>query len=159
MFGAKVLALDLLRLSSFFDGVEKMKRVFAGTCVAILLIASVISGCASAPSAEQIANADYGREMSPEECQSIVESVIAFGLKDPGSAQFRHQPCVKGWWNSVPILDMSVAFGYWQKGEVNAKNSFGGYVGFRTYSALLRNGAVVRICVSDEDGLCFPKGQ
>jgi len=130
-----------------------------GVCAAILLIGSAISGCASAPTAEQITNADYGREMSSDECRSVAERTIAYTLKDPNSAQFRHQPCYKGWVSSVPILGMSAAFGYVQAGEVNAKNSFGGYVGFRSYQALLRNGAVVRSCVSDEKGLCIPRGQ
>jgi hypothetical protein len=33
--------------------------------------------------------------------------------------------------SSVPVLGMEAAFGYLQKVEVNGKNSFGGYVGFR----------------------------
>lgn len=134
-----------------------MRKNFFGVCAISILICSAISGCASAPTSEQIANADYGRKMLPDECRTVVERAIAYSLKDPSSAQFRHQPCYQGWAGSAPILGMSVAFGYVQQGEVNGKNSFGAYVGFRSYQALLRNGVVVRSCISDENGLCIPR--
>lgn len=127
--------------------------------LAVLFVTSLLGACASGPTQQQLASADYGRDIPASECAKIAEQVISNGLKDPSSAQFRHSPCFKGYWGSVPIMGMGVAFGWVQKGEVNGKNSFGGYVGFRPYSALIKNGQVLRYCISDKDGLCIPSGK
>ena len=120
---------------------------------------SFLAACASGPTQKQLSNANYGRDIPASECVSVAERVIAQSLKDPNSAQFRHTQCYKGYWRSVPILGMSVEFGYIQKGEVNGKNSYGGYVGFRPYQVLIRDGAVIRYCISNKDGLCMPTGR
>ncbi len=60
------------------------------TLMVAVLLMSVLTGCASGPTQKQLANADYGRGMFPEECVSIAEKVIADSLKDPSSAQFKH---------------------------------------------------------------------
>lgn len=133
---------------------RKSSQIICITFTAILL-----SACASGPSKGQLKNADFGRNMTPDECVSIAENTISNTLKDPNSAQFRNQQCFKGYWSSAPIIGMSVAFGWVQKGEVNSKNSFGGYVGFRPYQVLIRNGQVVRYCLADDDGLCVPMSQ
>ena len=124
-------------------------------CVAVLFLA----GCASAPTQQEIAGADYGSPMTPSECLSMAQQAIASRLKDPGSAEFQNEaPCHQGWVSSVPILGMKAAFGYVQRGEVNGKNSFGGYVGFRPFLVLMKNGEVVRSCITDENGICMPSG-
>jgi hypothetical protein len=129
-----------------------------GCCLA--LVALIVSGCASAPTAQQTAVADYGNPMTADQCQSLVESALSYGLKDPGSAQFRHgAPCTKGWMSSVPVLGMKAAFGYYQEGQINGKNSYGAYVGFRPYRVLMRDGRVVRQCIADTDGICVPSGE
>lgn len=98
--------------------------------------------------------------MSSEECIAIAEKAIANSLKDHSSAQFhRAGACKKGYWNSVPLLGMQVAFGWLQGGEVNGKNSYGGYVGFRPYRVLMKDGAAVRYCISDKDDICIPAAQ
>lgn len=122
------------------------------------LATSILSGCSSAPTQQQLTNADYGRDTEASECVRITEQTISNGLKDPSSAMFRHSQCVKGYWSSVPIMGMGVAFGWLQAGQVNAKNSYGGYVGFRQYQALIKNGQVIRYCIYDKDGLCLPIG-
>jgi hypothetical protein len=59
-----------IRVRRLFEGAE-VKKAF-GTYAAILLMASVISGCASAPTAERIANADYiFSEISPDKAYRI----------------------------------------------------------------------------------------
>ena len=116
---------------------------------------TVLSACATAPTKEQLATADYGRDLSSDECSKIAESFIANQLKDPASAQFRNETCEKGYWQSVPILGLPVAFGWLQQGEVNAKNSFGGYVGYSMYQVLIKNDSVLRYCITDSDGYCM----
>jgi len=127
-----------------------------GAGIVAAVLALTLSGCASAPSQRQIANADYGRPMTQSECLSIAESAIASQLKDPSSAQFRYEvPCHTGYSNNVPLLGRRAQFGYIQDGEVNGKNSFGGYVGFRPYHVLMRDGVVVVSCITDANGLCI----
>lgn len=116
----------------------------------------LVTACASGPTQQQVENADYGREITPSECIQIAEQVISGGLKDPHSAQFSHSPCFKGYWGAMPVMGMGVEFGWIQEGQVNGKNSFGGYVGFRSYQVLIKNGNVVRYCISDKDGFCIP---
>ena len=131
------------------------KFIEVGTLVITSLL---LAACASGPTAMQIKNADYGRDMTPEECVKIAEEFVSNAMKDPSSAQFKNSQCYKGYWNSVPLFGMPVAFGWIQAGEVNGKNSFGGYVGFRPYQILMKNGEVVRYCIADKDGLCITSG-
>lgn len=136
-----------------------MKLVRVTTLGLIAVAVLVLSGCASAPSKQEIANADYGAPMSPAQCQLIAEEAIRNQLKDPDSAEFKNEtPCFKDWMSSVPILGMKAAFGYLQTGEVNGKNSYGGYVGFRPFMVLMKNGHVLRSCITDSDGICTPAG-
>lgn len=125
--------------------------------IAAALAFTFLSACASAPTQRQIATADYGRPMSPSECLGLAERAVADQLKDPESAQFINEaPCHPGYSDNVPILGRSAQFGYRQDGEVNAKNAFGGYVGFRPYHVLMRNGVVVVSCITDQNGICIP---
>ena len=127
--------------------------------IVVALATSILSGCVSGPTQQQLTNADYGRDIEASECVRIAEQTISNGLKDPSSAIFRHSPCFKGYAGSVPLMGMGVAFGWLQTGQVNAKNSYGGYVGFRKYHALIKNGQVIRYCISDKDGLCLARGR
>lgn len=122
----------------------------------LALAAAFLAGCASGPTQEQMTNANYGRDISTQECTSLAERFIANTLRDPAAAQFRNAGCSKGHWGSAPILGMGVEFGWLQTGEVNGKNSYGGYVGFRPYQLLIRDGVVIRYCISDKDGVCIP---
>lgn len=49
---------------------------------------------------------------------------VAEKLNDPGSAQFRNERSEKGGWVC---------------GEVNAKNAFGGYIGFKRYTVVWKD--------------------
>jgi len=51
----------------------------------------------------------------------IIEGLIKYDLKDPGSAKFRYLPYRRA------------ESGHVYCGYVNAKNSFGGYTGFRMF--------------------------
>ena len=124
-----------------------------------LALLPLLTACASGPTPEQLSQADYGNEPSISECTSIAEGVISSSLKDPDSARFRNSQCFKGHWGSVPILGMGIQYGWIQKGEVNGKNAYGGYVGFRTYQVLIKNGTPIRYCTNDSDGICMPRGR
>lgn len=117
---------------------------------------SFLAACTLGPTQGQLSRANYGRDIPAAECVSLAERVIADSFGDPGSAQFRHSPCFKGYWKSVPTLNMGVEFGWIQQGEVNGRKPDGGYVGFRSYKVLIKDGAVVRYCVNDIDRICTP---
>lgn len=59
------------------------------------------------------------------------QSVVAGQMKDPASVQFRGD-------RAFTMSNGDVAF----CGEVNAKNSYGGYTGFEPYWVRMRGGAV-----------------
>ncbi len=129
-----------------------------GFKIAVLgLSTALLAACASGPTAEELRTADYGREISAEECAEIAEKLIRPQMKDPYSANFVHQPCFKGIAQKVPIAGLPVHFGYIQNGTVNAKNSFGAYVGAKKYHVVINNGDVLRHCVgSGKYNICIP---
>ena len=136
--------------------------------LSILLILSAVfvlfTGCASAPTEEEIKNADYGKPVGIATCISLAKAFIADRMKDPGSAQFRSVQCQRGWTGNVPIAGVKAQFGYYFTGEVNAKNLYGAYVGFTPFQGLVRDdggGPRVRVyCITDTTsdlGLCLPQ--
>lgn len=127
--------------------------------IGLLAFAFLLFGCAQHPTSAQMAAADYGRDMSQEECQETAEKFIKYKLKDPMSAVFQHKNCIKSYAKAVPLMGMSVEYGWLHSGLVNGKNAFGGYVGFREYKVLMRNGQIIRYCIADRNGLCIPSNQ
>ncbi len=91
---------------------------------------------------EVVASADYGAY--PKNYESIVKSYISSTLKDPFSARFQFKKPFKAYLRNAPVTggEPSV-FGYMVYANVNAKNSYGAYVGWKPYKVLIRNGNVV----------------
>ncbi|OTA15240.1 exported hypothetical protein [Xenorhabdus beddingii] len=58
---------------------------------------------------------------------SLVESELKVSLKDPDSAKFKHVNLIQDSESSIDIYC----------GQVNAKNSYGGYVGFKPFIMVL----------------------
>lgn len=98
-----------------------------------------ISGCATMPTPEQAANADYGSY--PSNYESIVKNYYNSILKDPGSANFQHISSPEKRWYGGNF--MPAKYGYLVCASVNAKNSYGGYVGYSTDGLFIRNGYVI----------------
>lgn len=79
--------------------------------------------------------AAHARDLTPSE-QKVITDDTTKNFKDPSSAQFR--------W--TPIKDSAVEFdSQFYCGQVNAKNSYGAYVGFTPFLTMLftKNGKVV----------------
>lgn len=108
-------------------------RIFFTALLSIVLI-----GCASTPSPETLANAYFGSPPESDEfAQSTMAQYIEQSLKDPESAQYRNfRSEGKGWYGGGVYKRH---FGWRYSVEVNAKNSFGGYVGFRQYLAVFQD--------------------
>ena len=119
-------------------------------CVIAVLFLACLCACASTPAAEKIATADYGDEISQIEAQAQAEKWLKSHLKDPHSAQIDWGVVQKGWTKDAPIQGGGFQFGYKLDVQVNAKNSFGGYTGYKPYIFLFFNGDFKRIFGQDE---------
>lgn len=122
----------------------------------MMMAATLLTGCAQGPTQSELANANYGSEISQEDCERIAQETISARLKDSESAKFRFKTCDKGWMPSAPMFGMPVQYGYMQVGEVNGKNSFGGYVGFKEFYVLIRSGSPIRAAIDDGTGMFIP---
>jgi hypothetical protein len=117
--------------------------------VAILLSASLLSACATAPSESDLANADYG-STSPMNYKEIITAYLNDNLKDPESAKIKW---VRGPYRGYFAFMGKFNYGYIACAEVNAKNSYGGYSGATLDAFLIRNGRVVEARFGGGDGL------
>ena len=123
----------------------------------LVVIISGMSACTFGPSPERLAGANYGSDITTEDCRIIAEEAVANGMRYPNSAEFRNSTCTKGYWAAVPFFRMKRVFGWVQEGEVNGKNVFGGTGRFRPYKVLIRDDSVVRYCIRERaGGYCVP---
>lgn len=111
-----------------------MKHVLAGIALCLL------GGCASLPSPQEAANADYGQY--PSDYEQIAHNYYEMIAKDPSSLQYRSITVPRQFWLGNRFT--GAQYGYLVCVTVNAKNGFGGYVGFETDALLIRNGTVIQ---------------
>lgn len=133
-----------------------MKRI---TLIGVTLASLVLSGCGSPAYNQQMAEAkrkdaefsnavkninletaDVGT--SPENYKDIIENAIRGQLKDPDSAKFSAMTTPR---KEVMAENRLFVYGYSVCVYVNAKNSYGGYVGDQLYWVFLRDNQVRRI--------------
>lgn len=107
-------------------------------------VAVSLAGCASGPTPQDIANADYGTAVAKESAGAQLKSYFEGHLKDPYSAQYDFGIPEKGYMISSSFEGRQLYAGYIVTARVNAKNSYGGYVGMKTYQFLFQNGKLVR---------------
>ncbi|ELY4307188.1 hypothetical protein SMZ82_002439 [Cronobacter malonaticus] len=89
--------------------------------------------------------ADVGSK--PNNYKKIVEDAIRNELKDPESARFSDMTPPK---KEVMVEQGNFVYGYSLCVNVNAKNSYGGYVGKQLYWVFMRNNNVLRITNTTE---------
>ena len=109
--------------------------------IVVVLVVLVMNGCAlmNRPTAEQLANADYGS--FPRNYQATVKEYMDNVLKDPPSAIY------SDWRGPVTgaVSTMSGAFfGYRVCVMVNAKNSYGGYTGKQPHTFVIKNDSIIQ---------------
>lgn len=105
----------------------------------LLLLSICLLGCATA-SKEEIAKVDFGS--APTNYESNIKNLVSRMLKDPYSATYHFSSPRKGVVQEGLLLGMKKYFGWIVPVGINAKNSFGGYVGEKTYYFLFANGMV-----------------
>ena len=109
--------------------------------IAVLIFALLLSACASGPpTSEELSRADYGSPISQSDAETRAKQFLRRHLKDPGSAIYEWNPVYSGWMREAPIHGGGLEFGYILDGSINAKNSFGAYVGLKAYKFIFYNG-------------------
>lgn len=110
----------------------------------VAVAAATLVGCA-APSRQEIASADYGQY--PEAYEAVIKSYMGARLKDPDSAQYRFLNAPKQGWDAFG----NKRYGWVTCVQINAKNSFGAFTGYRLHYFMLRGEQVVDVAGSDND--------
>jgi len=122
------------------------------TVLIVIAVLGTVTACATMPTEEEMAKADFGAYMTQTECENSARKVMNILLKDPGSAQYQFGKCKKQGFSSVPILRLPKQYGYAIEFTVNAKNSFGGYTGAKRYLFLFKNGILLRKLSTGDSG-------
>ena len=112
------------------------------------LLLVLLTGCVALPTQQDVAKADYGSY--PANYEDIVKTFYGNMLKDPDSAQYKNITVPKTFWLGDRISGSK--FGYLVCATLNAKNSYGAYVGYKTDGLLIRDGAVIQYVA---DGMWF----
>ncbi|HCD8204972.1 TPA: hypothetical protein ND709_004620, partial [Klebsiella michiganensis] len=90
---------------------------------AVVFTVMLLGGCVSAPDKAELSRADYGK--LPDNYQEIIKDSMSARLKDPYSARYDFNEPFKGWCKS----GFTTYYGWLVPFTLNAKNSYGGYVG------------------------------
>ena len=107
---------------------------------ALALLALSASATAKEP---DISKLNFG--VSPQDPVTIAKALMARELRDPDSAQYRWVDtymgyCKEGWAKGNGLG----WYGWAATIEINAKNAYGGYTGFRPYTILYQDQTAVR---------------
>lgn len=108
-------------------------------------------GCVTTPSQETLAAVDYGPTPSHDLSRQQIEYAIKQVLKDPDSLQIRNFQYTGTGWAGGGLLTKRY-YGHKYSFEANAKNSFGGYVGFRPGVAIVHTNILNLCFYTDGDG-------
>lgn len=106
------------------------------------------------PTKLEVTNANCGTY--PDDYEKLVKEYLYQTLKDPNSLmiEFLVKP-YKGYCHWL-ITDKSLRFGYGVSYKINAKNSFGGYVGWKVHTAYIKEGQVVYEHEDEDIGYGYP---
>ena len=101
-----------------------------------------LSACATGPTSEQLAHADYG-PLPPENHQEIIKEWFEERLIDPTSPLYSFRDPVQGYTKDSPLYGTQLQFGWIVCGTVNGKNRMGAYVGREPFFTLFKEGRLV----------------
>ncbi|HGS4994550.1 TPA: hypothetical protein ACMDP7_001700 [Vibrio cholerae] len=114
--------------------------------ILLFALSALLLGCAAKPPTEaEIASANYGAEMSQDQAENLVKGFFQIYLKDPDSAKYVFSDVKRNYYQQSAISGGEVTYGYTMLFSVNAKNSYGGYPGAKTYIAFMRDGKLIAI--------------
>lgn len=100
-----------------------------------------ILGCATEP---EKAPSEIDYDDVPASYEAAIQNYFNETLKDPLSIQYREvtKP-EKGYIRAPLITGGKKTYGWLVRATINAKNSYGGYTGFQTYSFIFRGERLV----------------
>jgi hypothetical protein len=122
---------------------SEFRTIFTAILLLLLTLTPLVTGCATAPTGETLAQADYGTEITQADAERLAVAFLETYLKDPGSAQIKWAPVQRGWIKEPLVDGGATRFGYLLDGRVNAKNSYGAYTGAKPFRFLFFNGQLV----------------
>ncbi len=127
------------------SGVARWDQIVFWTLAAL---AATLAGCGlhATPTAQQLADADYGPP--PENYEELVRGAFSTVLFDPYSAVYQFIPPSQGWFSQYSAIQ----FGWRVCGTVNAKNRFGAYVSAMPFYFLFNHGRAVKT-IFGNDGI------
>ena len=111
------------------------------TSAAAAFAVSVLAGCQTAPVDRAVVESgDYGPY--PENYRELIEAYWRPILKDPYSARYHYtREPFRCYMRDAPVAGgKPVYFGYCVIFAMNAKNSYGAYIGETTYRFFIKNG-------------------
>ena len=113
----------------------------------IMFVVLMTAGCAipfrGGPSQEDLAKADYGPP--PTDYEKQIQKWMNDNLKDPFSAKMEEMSLPeKSWWGNLGALltPREINYGWRVTAKINAKNSFGAYIGWKKYYFYFRGGEI-----------------
>lgn len=121
-------------------------------------LAALLSSCAPALSQQDIENANYGAPITQARARQLAESYLSQVLLDPYSAHVQFGQVYRGYFNEALIYGGGARFGYILPATVNARNSFGGYVGNRRYTFYFFNGELELVYADEVMGSGYGRG-
>lgn len=104
----------------------------------VMCAAALIAGCASVPTAEDLARADFGPR--PDNYEELIKAHFFTSLIDPTSPLYQFREPVKVW--SGGALGREREYGWTVCGQLNAKNRMGGYTGWVPFYVAIRHGQI-----------------
>jgi hypothetical protein len=116
-----------------------------------MFVAGCVSPVVKVPSDEQVGSADYGEKPDMAQVEKNIKAWAIETLKDPSAMQLLDiSSSSKEGWLSVclrPVenecYERNFYFGHIVTAKINAKNSHGGYSGYKTYSFLFHGNKIV----------------
>ena len=112
-------------------------------------IAMFLCGCGLAPpvrqqpvepTTEEKEKADYG--LYPDNYEELIKEKMQTALKDPQSAQYRYESKPEKAYN-IAYNKSELRYFYRVRVFINAKNSYGGYIGEHKYFFDIRDGSII----------------
>jgi len=116
--------------------------------LAIFILAG-ISHCPAEPDAKEAAAFDYGAKPGDGYKDQITDYFNST-LKDPYSAHIDIGNPKKAWYQTPPLFGSRTYFGWLVKTKVNAKNSYGAYIGEQIYVFVFHGDKITHISDPDE---------
>ena len=124
---------------------------FKSEKLATIALVGILAGCTSQipmpstnadrPVSETVdtTNADYGQV--PANYEELIKRWASANLKDPDSVRYGKISKPR---KEYIVVNLKPVFGYSVCAAINAKNSYGGYVGNQTFWFMIREGKIER---------------